>query len=367
MDGLKSAPWLMVSSTSDPSRVLVVDDSPFFRRLLTDVVEETGEFRVIATARDGMDALRKVRAHAPDVVLMDLEMPELDGLGAIGYIMAESPRPIVVVSAHVGPGATAAIRALELGAIDLVAKEDERGPAANARFAERLMTVLRAARLADVKRLAGGERRGEAVPTSRATTAGRPRFCIAIAASTGGPRALAEIVPHLPVGQEAAIVIVQHMPPKFTQSLAERLGAQSRCRVVEAQDHMPLLADTAYVAPGDYHMRLSAAADGWSLTLDQGPPRWGVRPAADPLFSSVAQSFGPRAIGVVLTGIGRDGAEGLKQIRDAGGVGMAQDRESATIYGMPGAALHAGGAQYVLPIVEMAGRIAAELDRLRHQ
>src|SRR5687767_13468298 len=223
----KSPRWLTVSTISDPSRVLVVDDSPFFRRLLTDVVEETGEFRVIATARDGMDALRKIRAHAPDVVLMDLEMPELDGLGAIGYIMAESPRPIVVVSAHVGPGATAAIRALELGAIDLVAKEDERGPAANARFAERLMTVLRAARLADVKRLVGGERRDEAVPTSRATTAGRPRFCIAIAASTGGPRALAEIVPHLPVGQEAAIVIVQHMPPKFTQSLAERLGAQS--------------------------------------------------------------------------------------------------------------------------------------------
>src|SRR5918998_5364232 len=146
----------MEPSTSNPGRVLVVDDSPFFRRLLTDVVDGSGEFRVVATARDGMDALRKVRAHAPDVVLMDLEMPQLDGLGAIGYIMAESPRPIVVVSGHVGPGATAAIRALELGAIDLVAKEDERGAAANARFAERLMQVLRAARLADIKRLAGG-------------------------------------------------------------------------------------------------------------------------------------------------------------------------------------------------------------------
>src|SRR3954466_11476577 len=147
----------MGSSISDPARVLVVDDSPFFRRLLTEVVEGSGEFRVVATARDGMDALRTVRAHAPDVVLMDLEMPELDGLGAIGYIMAESPRPIVVVSAYVGPGAVAAIRALELGAVDLVAKEEERGSAATAPFPARLPAVLRAAKSADVRRLALAE------------------------------------------------------------------------------------------------------------------------------------------------------------------------------------------------------------------
>jgi two-component system, chemotaxis family, protein-glutamate methylesterase/glutaminase len=358
----------MVSSTSDPGRVLVVDDSPFFRRLLTDVVEGSGEFRVIATARDGMDALRKVRAHAPDVVLMDLEMPEVDGLGAIGYIMAESPRPIVVVSAHVGPGATAAIRALELGAVDLVAKEDERGVAANARFAERLMTVLRAARSADIKRLARALPQSPAAPSVSQVGAPAPaRFCVAIAASTGGPRALAELVPQLSVGQGAAILIVQHMPPRFTRSLADRLAAQSRYRVIEAEDRMPLLADSAYVAPGDYHMRLSPGAQGIAVALDQGPPVWGVRPAADPTFVSAARFFGSRAIGVVLTGIGRDGAEGLKQIRDAGGVGMAQDRETATIYGMPGAALHAGGAQHVVPIGQMAQRIDLELEQLRQR
>jgi two-component system, chemotaxis family, protein-glutamate methylesterase/glutaminase len=354
-----------VSSTSDPGRVLVVDDSPFFRRLLTDVVEGSGEFRVVATARDGMDALRKVRTHTPDVVLMDLEMPEVDGLGAIGYIMAESPRPIVVVSAHVGPGASAAIRALELGAIDLVVKEEDRGVAANARFADRLMTVLRAARSAEIKRATPPARPADGTPPVRAAVAtGAARLCVAITASTGGPRALAELVPHLPVGQGAAILIVQHMPPKFTRSLADRLAAQSPSRVVEAQDGMPLVADSAYVAPGDYHMRISSVVGGLCLRLDQGPSVWGVRPAADPTFGSVAQWFGPRAVGVVLTGIGRDGAEGLKQIRDAGGVGMAQDRETSTIYGMPGAAVQSGGAQYVLPIGQMAGRIAAELGRL---
>src|SRR3954454_16757765 len=180
----------MGSSISDPARVLVVDDSPFFRRLLTDVVEGSGEFRVVAPARDGMDALRKGRAHAPDVVLMDLEMPEVDGLGAIGYIMAESPRPIVVGSAHGGPGAAAAIRALELGAIDLVVKEDERGVAANARFAERLMTVLRAARSAEIKRSSVSVGQTVSPPARGAVAPGVARLCVAIAASTGGPRAL---------------------------------------------------------------------------------------------------------------------------------------------------------------------------------
>lgn len=358
----------MVSSVSDPSRVLIVDDSPFFRRLLTDVVEGSGEFRVVATARDGMDALRKVRAHVPDVVLMDLEMPELDGLGAIGYIMAESPRPIVVVSAYVGPGADAAIRALELGAVDLVAKEDERGAAANARFADRLMAVLRAARVADIKRLDMTEPRVRTGPPM--AVPGGPmqaRFCVAIAASTGGPRALAEIVPHLPTGLEAAVLIVQHMPPRFTQSLADRLGAQSRIKVIEAKDRMSLDADAAYVAPGDYHMRIAVGPEGPQIVLDQQPPVWGVRPAADPLFSSVARHFGSRAVGVVLTGIGRDGADGLKQIHDAGGTGIAQDRESATIYGMPGAALHAGGARHVLPVTLIGDQIVTELTRLRHR
>ena len=350
--------------------VLVVDDSAFMRRVVTDIVDESPDFRVVGTARNGYEALKQIHALAPDIVTLDIEMPELDGLQTLGYIMSETPRPVVMLSAAATDGThDPTIRALELGAVDFVRKPS--GPISLdiASVRDRLLDALRASTLVNLRGVPMLARpravAGGAVAASRSSATGARR-AVAVASSTGGPRALAEGVPNLPSGLDAAVLVVQHMPAGFTRSLADRLDLLSPLAVREAEDGEPVVHDRVYVAPGGYHMRVSRDAAGEPvIALDTSATVWGVRPAADPLFRSVARCFGANAVGVVLTGMGRDGAEGLRAIRDAGGGAVVQNRESSVIYGMPQAALAIAGADREVPLGGVAGAVCSLLDAPR--
>jgi two-component system chemotaxis response regulator CheB len=352
-----------VTQSSRRHTVLVVDDSAFMRKVVAELVEESGEFRVVGTARNGLHALEQIHALDPEIVTLDIEMPELDGLQALGYIMSEMPRPVVMLSAAASEsGDDPVIRALELGAVDFVRKPS--GPISLdlQSVRERLLDALRACVTASVGAVPMLARPRVVDPKAGApagAATGRATLAVAIAASTGGPRALAEVVPSLPGTLAAAVLVVQHMPRGFTRSLAQRLALLSALPVAEARAGEPVVHGRVYVAPGGRHMRVDRSADGHPvIALDDSPPVWGVRPAADPLFRSVAQQFGAGSIGVVLTGMGRDAAEGLRAIRDSGGLGIVQDRDSSVIYGMPQAALQVAGADRIVPIGGVGPAIA---------
>ena len=344
--------------SSERRSVLVVDDSAFMRKVVGDMITSLEGFRVCGTARNGVDALEKIHALNPDIVTLDIEMPELDGLQALGYIMSETPRPVVMLSAaETVNGIDATIRALELGAVDFIRKPSGAVSLDIERVKDRLHDALRAAthvNLAGTAVLA----RAPVKPRDRLSGAsGGAQLCVAIATSTGGPRALADVIPRLPRDLPAAVMVVQHMPSGFTRSLAARLDSMSQLPVCEVDESMPIRPGRVYVAPGGHHMRVQTSGGVARAVLDDSPPVWGVRPAADPLFRSVAQAFGSASVGVVLTGMGRDGAEGLVAIREAGGGAIVQDEATATITGMPHAAAQLAGADRVEPLSRIAGAI----------
>jgi two-component system chemotaxis response regulator CheB len=361
-----------METSSKRSTVLVVDDSAFMRKLIAEMLSSEPEFSIVGFARDGMDALRQMERLDPNLVTLDLEMPQLDGLQVLQQIMAKSPRPVVVLSAGGPQFGDATMRALELGAVDFVKKPSGSVSLDLPAIRGRLLQALRTAAAVDVETIKriksashglGGVINGQAkdaekyVRPKRLTTPARN--VVVIGASTGGPRALSEIIPALPDNLDAAVLVAQHMPKEFTRSLAQRLDQMSRLPVSEAVNGEPILSGRVYVAPGKAHMRVAGLPGAATVTLDAH--HTGVSPSVDQLFSSAAAVFGTNIVCVVLTGMGRDGAEGTRAVRDAGGSVLVQDRTTSVIYGMPGAALGVVRESHVVALDGMAAAIVREL------
>ncbi|MEO7368737.1 MAG: chemotaxis-specific protein-glutamate methyltransferase CheB [Gemmatimonadaceae bacterium] len=332
-------------------RVLVVDDSAFMRRLITEIVESRPEFLVVGTARDGSEAVRKVRSLRPDIVTLDIEMPGIDGLTALSQIMSEMPRPVVMLSAAGSDtGNAATIRSLELGAVEFVRKPSGPVSVDLALIRTELLRALAAAAMVRLGPPVELQRVEVVLPTAarRPFTPTPAGSAVVVASSTGGPKALADFVSHLPDCLSAAVLIVQHMPSDFLATFARRLAQLGPFPVSVACDGQRVMARNIYLAPGNVHMSVVRHGASAIIKTDAGPAICGVRPSADPLFSSAAAIFGANLVGVVLTGMGKDGTEGLRAVRAAGGGAIVQDRASSIIYGMPRSALTIAGADRVV-------------------
>ena len=334
------------------TRVLVVDDSAFVRKAVTRMLGEASDIEVVGTAVDGEEGLAMARDLRPDVVTLDVKMPRLGGLETLERLMEERPVPVLLLSSLTQEGAEVTLRALELGAMDFVDKSSVESMTMLS-LAEELVTKVRALAGARVK----GRRKGRA--RAPAPAEGEGAELVVIAASTGGPSALQTLFAALPAALHAAVLVVQHIPRGFTRSLAERLDARSAFPVREATDGDPIEPGRVLIAPAGIHTRLRRRGERVRVVLAEEPREALHRPSADVLMASAAAIYGPRAVGVVLTGMGSDGTEGLRAIRDAGGHTLAESEETCVIFGMPKAAAAAGVVSRTVPLDRMAEEILA--------
>ena len=342
---------------SDKVRVLVVDDSAFARVSITKALSSDPEIEVIAAAHDGIDALDKIKSLKPDVVTLDVSMPRMDGLTALKHIMSECPTPVVMLSAHTGEGTHATIEALQMGAIDFHLKVSGVGSAGLNGTATELLEKIKIAAKVPASRLrmvtiAATPRKP--AEKNKKSSAVRNKVVV-IGSSTGGPKALTEIVPALPADIPAAILIVQHMPGGFTKSLSERLDMASQISVKEAEEGDELETGKALLAPGGFHMVLGRRG---RIHLNEDPPQNGVRPAVDVTMESVAKNYGKSAVGIVLTGMGSDGTRGAKLIKGAGGTVSVEHESTCAVYGMPRSVVEANCADSILKLPAIADEIA---------
>jgi two-component system chemotaxis response regulator CheB len=335
-------------------RVLITDDSLFMRAAIAKTLP-ADKFEIIGQAKDGNDAIAQIGKLGPDVVTMDFNMPGMNGADTVRAIMQTKPTPVVMFSAHTKQGAKETFDALAAGAVDFVTKPAGEVSVDLSKIADELTRKLVAASMSRPRAAAAPiapARTSGPIAIPRSTmTGGMPRLCV-IAISTGGPAALSEVIPALPGDLRIALVIVQHMPAGFTAALAERLDASSKVSVREAQQGDRPLAGGVLIAPGDKHLEFDERG---MVILTDGAMVNGCRPAADVTMMSAAKVYGRRTLGVVMTGMGKDGAAGALAIKKAEGKTCAQDQQSSVIYGMPKAAVDAGAIDEVLPLADIAG------------
>jgi two-component system, chemotaxis family, protein-glutamate methylesterase/glutaminase len=343
---------------SNRVRVLVVDDSALMRKLIPQILARDGGIEVVGTAMDGAFGLKKLEELKPDVVTLDLEMPRMDGMEMLRQITRRSKVPVIIVSALSTEGAMATFKALAFGAIDFVAKPRDAASAHMDEIAQDLITKIKAAAVSQV--------RNAPVPLPEHSRVNKPAQrsrreatrVVAIGISTGGPNALQYLLARLPGDFPGSIIVVQHMPQGFTQMFANRLDETCAIDVKEAQSGDMIVAGRALICPGDRHIKVRRMPLGNTVVLTDEPRVNGHRPSVDILFRSMAAEFGSRAVGVLMTGMGEDGASGLGLIKSAGGMTIAQSEETCVVFGMPKAAIERGYAMRVLPLDMMASTLA---------
>lgn len=344
-------------------KVLVVDDSLFMRNLIVRLVKEDDSIEVVGTARNGVEGVRMVKELRPDIVTMDIEMPEMNGIAALAQIMDELPTRVIMLSALTQKGAEITITALQSGAVDFISKPSVSSSADLTEVRKEIIGKIKAAARTPLSTLIAARRSLNymGLRTSKAKAAeGSKEFdqIVAIGTSTGGPKALQTVLAGLPAQFPFPVLVVQHMPPKFTLSLAQRLDQVCRISVVEAVDNQPLQGGTAYIAPGGYHMTVAMKQGEFRIVLHQEPPVNGHRPAVDVLFHSVADLAGLKRHFVLMTGMGSDGARGMAYAKRHGAAStIAEAQETCVVFGMPRTAIKLNCVDHVLPVTVIAAKI----------
>ncbi len=342
----------------NPIKVLVVDDSAFMRKAITSMISSDPDLIVIGTARDGFEAIEQVLKLKPDVITLDVEMPRMGGLETLRVLMEKSPLPVLMLSSLTTEGAKETMKALELGALDFVAKNLDDLSLNILRIEQEIVSKLKAIGRKRVKsRLTVPMAKELPVFSGSRLYSGKVTL-VAIGVSTGGPKALQDVLPLLPKDFPAAVLVVQHMPKGFTGPFAERLNQLSKMEIKEAEHGEVIRTGVGYIAPGGLHMRaVKNRVTEVNIELSEQPADLLHRPSADVMMMSVAQSYAGRCLGVIMTGMGQDGLEGIREMKKTGAKTLAQDEESCIVYGMPKAVVDAGLADKVVSLSSMAGEI----------